>query len=153
MKVSRIRNTDRWRISTLSSRRQISRPATASLRMKASSASESISRARRAISTISGSGAIGRLPGELLHRLGDVDGMIADALDVVGDLQRGGEHAEVARHRLLQGEEVDDLLLDLHLERVDLAVSRDHGARLLGGAFEQRFHREVECFLGFTRTW
>src|SRR5690606_16625829 len=60
MWVRRIRNTERCRASTLSSCRQTSRPAPASPRINASSASESLSRASRAISTSSGSGVIGR---------------------------------------------------------------------------------------------
>src|SRR6266566_5278906 len=61
MCVSRIRNIDAWSASTLSSRRQMARPACASPRTNASSASASIVRACRAISSSSGSGTIGRL--------------------------------------------------------------------------------------------
>ena len=38
----------------------------------------------------------------------------------------GDDEAEVARHRLLQREQVDGLILDLELERVELAVAGDH---------------------------
>ena len=38
---------------------------------------------------------------EALRRLRDVHGVVADALQVVGDFHRGGEEAEVAGHRLL----------------------------------------------------
>ena len=63
-----------------------------------------------------------------LGRLGDVDRVVAHPLEVVGDLERGGEHPEVAGHRLLEGEEVDALLLDLDLHAVDDPVARDHRA-------------------------
>jgi CheY-like chemotaxis protein len=41
--------------------------------------------------------------------LGDVDRVVADALQVVGDLHRHRDQPEVARHRLLQREQVDAL--------------------------------------------
>ena len=65
-------------------------------------------RASRAISIDLGLRRDRRVPGQPLRRdCGDVDRVVAHALQVVGDLERRGEHPEVARHRLLQREEVD----------------------------------------------
>ena len=104
-----------------------------------------MSRASRAISTISGSGAIGPALVQPLRRLGDVDRVVAHPLEIVGDLERGGEHPEVAGHRLLEGEEVDALLLDLDLHAVDDPVALDHPARLLAVALQQRLDRQARA--------
>ena len=77
--------------------------------------------------------------------------MIAHPLEVVGDLERGGEHAEVARHRLLEREEVDALLLDFHFHAVDDAVAGDDAARLLAVALQQRFDRQAQRRLRLAR--
>ena len=79
-----------------------------------------------------------------LGRLGDVDRVVAHPLEVVGDLERRGEHPEVARHRLLQRQQVDALLLDLHFHGVDHPVPGDHPARLLAVALQQRLHRQPQ---------
>ena len=57
-----------------------------------------------------------------LDPLGDVGGVVADALEVVGDLERHRDHPQVDRHRLARGEQPDRQLVDLLLELVDLAV-------------------------------
>ena len=114
---------------------QTSRPSAPSARMKASSASPSIARARRAMSSISGSGASRRaLSSEPQRALRDVHRVIADALEIVRDLDRADDEAKVARHRLLQREQRDRALLDLDLERVELRVAGDHRLRLAGVA-------------------
>ena len=88
---------------------------------------------------------------EPLRALGDVDRVVADPLEIVGDLERGGEHPEVPRHRLLQGEEVDALLLDLDLHAVDHPVAHDDPVGLVGIPLEQRLHREAEGGLRLAR--
>ena len=119
MNVSRIRKTERCRTSTLSSRRQIFAAG------GGVAADEGLERIGEHLAGepchlddlgLGGDRPAGDQP---LGRLGDVDGVIADALEVVGDLERRREHAQVARHRLLQREQVDDLLLDLDFEVVD----------------------------------
>ena len=77
--------------------------------------------------------------------------MVAHALQVVGDLERGGEHAEVARHGLLEGEQVDALLLDFHLHVVDGAVVGDDLAGLVGVALQERLHGQAQRGLGLAR--
>ncbi len=123
MWVSRIRNTERCRASTLSSRQ-------ADLAGRGGiAADERLERVGEHLAGQPGHLDDLRLRrdgprlGQPLGRLGDVDRVVADPLEVVGDLERGGEHPEVARHRLLQREQVDALLLDLHLHGVDHAVA------------------------------
>ena len=84
--------------------------------------------------------------------LGDVHREVAHALQVGIDLQRGDDQAQVGRHGLLQGEQVDGELVDLDLDRVDArfvakyffggaAVLLNHGAdAALDGRFDQRAH-------------
>ena len=55
--------------------------------------------------------------------LGDVLGEVADALEIVGDVDRGHDLAQILRHRLAAGDHADRLLLDLALRAVDLAVA------------------------------
>ncbi len=124
MWVSRIRNTDRCRASTLSSRRQTSRPA------GGVAPDEGLEGIGEHVPGQPGHlddlGFRGDRPGlgQPLGRLGDVDRVVADPLEVVGDLERRGQHPEVASHRLLQGQQVDALLLDLDLHAVDDPVAR-----------------------------
>ena len=59
-------------------------------------------------------------------RLRDVDRVIADALEIARDLDRADDEAKVARHRLLQREQLERRRLDLELHRVELAVAGDH---------------------------
>ena len=51
--------------------------------------------------------------------LGDVGGLVADALEVAVDLDDGEDEAEVDGHGLLFGEEVVGELVDLALGGVD----------------------------------
>ena len=57
--------------------------------------------------------------------LGGVLGEIADPLEVVGDVDRRHDLAEILSHRLAAGDGEDRLLLDLALHDVDLAVVLD----------------------------
>jgi len=93
----------------------------------------------------------GALVGEPHRRLRDVDGVVAHPLEVVGDLQGGGQHAEVARHRLLEGQQVDAHLFKLDLHLVDDPVGADHRLGLLPVPLEQRVHRQAQCGLRLAR--
>ncbi len=75
------------------------------------------------------------------HALGDVDGVVAHPLEIARDLHRHGDEAEVPRHGLLQREQVDRVVLDLHLERVDRIVVLDDLRGLRHVARQQRAHR------------
>ena len=151
MCVSRIRNTERCRASTLSSRRQTSRPA------GGVAADERLQGVRQHVACQPGhldDLGLGRDRPRLRQPLGalrDVHRVVADPLEVVGDLERRGEHAEVARHRLLEREEVDALLLDLDLHAVDDPVAGDDAPGLLAVALEQRVDREAERRLRLAR--
>ena len=70
--------------------------------------------------------------------LGDVLGVVADALQFAGDLQRRDDLAQVLRHRLAQRQQADDELLGLALQRVHLRVSFHGLAGGLGVAFQHR---------------
>src|SRR5205823_3555000 len=56
---------------------------------------------------------------QALGRLRDVHGVVAHALEVVGDLGGGDEQPQVPGHGLLRGEQIDHRLLDFELEGVD----------------------------------
>jgi len=62
--------------------------------------------------------------------LGDVGGVVADALQVAGGFERGDDVAQIAGHGLAQCEQADDELLDLLFAGIHLGV-RLH--RLGGG--------------------
>ena len=97
------------------------------------------------MSSISGIGRdVGALRDEAQRRLRDVDRVIADALEVARHLDRGDDEAKVARHRLLQGEQLERGGLDLELHRIELAVGIDHRVGLAGVLTEQRLHRELD---------
>ena len=81
---------------------------------------------------------------EPLRRLRDVDGVIADALEIARDLDRADDEAEIARHRLLECEQLERGRFDLELHRVDLLVARDHGVRLVLILAEQRVDGELD---------
>ncbi len=98
-------------------------------------------------------GLRGDQPGaeEPLGRLRDVDRVVADALQIVGDLGRGDQQAEVSRHGLLSGEQIDHSLLDLELEGVDGAITGDHAGGELAVATQQRVERAAQGILGLAR--
>ena len=70
--------------------------------------------------------------------------MVPDPFEIIGNLERGGEHAEVASHRLLESEQVDTLLLDLHFHGIDCPVPRNDRLRLLVIALQQRLDRQLQ---------
>jgi hypothetical protein len=85
------------------------------------------------------------------RRLGDVHGVIADPLEIAGDLDRADDEPKIARHRLLKSEERHGEVFDLDLELVDLVIRLEHrlGESLV--ALEQRVDGQIEqcfCFLG-----
>ena len=59
-----------------------------------------------------------------LGGLGDIDGEVADAFEVDGNLRGGDDEAEIAGHGLLQGQQLETAIVDLDLQRVQLAVAR-----------------------------
>ena len=66
-----------------------------------------------------------RLAVQLEGALADVHGHVADALQVGGDLEAGGDEAQIARRRLVQGQQAEAELVDLDVHAVDGVVALD----------------------------
>ena len=56
--------------------------------------------------------------------LGNVDGEVADALEVGVDLDGGDDRAQVHRHRLMQRQELEAAVVNLDVQLVDGRVAR-----------------------------
>ncbi len=88
-----------------------------------------------------------RLLVQLQRALGDVDGLVADALEIGDDLHGGGDEAQIAGGRLVQRQELHALLVDLDVVGVHLRVAVDD---LLGQhrvALQQRGHDPADLVL------
>src|SRR5262249_558376 len=84
--------------------------------------------------------------------LRDVDSLVADALEVVVDAGNRENEAEVDRHELMEGKELDDAIVDFELELVDgvffgedalgkLLIGIENGVDgLVDGAFGKATH-------------
>ncbi len=64
--------------------------------------------------------------------LGDVFSNVADAFKVGRDFERGDGFAQVARHRLATGEQLDDVVIDGDIEVVDIFIVLDNFFGLSG---------------------
>ena len=60
-----------------------------------------------------------RVAQDALGALSDVDGLIADALEIVVDARDGQHEAKIDGHELVQREKLNDAVVDFHLEFVD----------------------------------
>jgi hypothetical protein len=90
--------------------------------------------------------------------LGDVDGLIADALEIVIDAGNSQDEAEIDGHELVQREKLNDAIVDFHLELVDgvffledaigeLFIGIQNGVNgLVNGAFGEAAHPEQPFF-------
>ena len=76
--------------------------------------------------------------GERSRLLGDVDRQVGDALEVVVELQHPDDVAKIDGHRLVEGEDLEALLLDVDLHLVDAGVGFDD---LIGHPDVGGFHR------------
>src|SRR5665647_1366093 len=72
--------------------------------------------------------------GQRDRTLADIRGEVADAFQLAVDLDDRDEEAQVARHRLVERQDLEALLLDVDLLLVDQDVGHDHPARLVGVA-------------------
>ena len=63
--------------------------------------------------------------GHDLQPFRDIDRFVADALQVVVDLDGGNEKPQVHGHRLIKRQQLQALLLDLHLHLVDFPIRID----------------------------
>jgi hypothetical protein len=73
--------------------------------------------------------------------------VVADALEIVRDLDCSDDEAKIARHRLLKCEEFDGCLLDFHLRSVEIGVTVDDQLRFLAVAGQQGFNGEIRSLL------
>src|SRR5882762_7717511 len=90
--------------------------------------------------------------------LGDVDGLIADALEIVIDARDSQHEAEIDGHELVQGEKLNDTIVDFHLELVDgvffledalgeLFIGFQNGVNgLVNGALREAAHPKQALF-------
>src|SRR6267143_7316894 len=90
--------------------------------------------------------------------LRDVDGLIADAFEIVIDARDRQHEAEIDGHKLVQSEKLNDAIVDFHLELVDgvffledavgeLFVGFQNGVNgLVDGAFREAAHPEQALF-------
>ncbi len=76
--------------------------------------------------------------------LGDVDALVAHALDVLHDVQECGHDAQVAGDGGLQREQGEDALVDLQVAPVDAVVVGDHHGRELDVLVLERLEHAVE---------
>jgi hypothetical protein len=51
--------------------------------------------------------------------LGDIDGLIADAFEIVVDARDGQDEPQIGSHQLMEGEELNDAVVEFNLELVD----------------------------------
>ena len=145
MCVSRIRKSELSRASTASSALQTSRPSVAvGANEGVERVAQHAARAPRHVLDL-GLGR-DRRPDrdQSLRALRDVDRVVADALEVARDLDRAHDEAEIARHWLLEGEQLDRQALDLDLQRVDLAVTGDDGVGAILIVLEQRVDGQID---------
>ncbi len=75
------------------------------------------------------------------HALGDVDGLVADALEVGVHLDDRAHQPEVGGDGILEREKLDAQVVDFELELVDRRVAGRHLDRQIGLALQQRRHR------------
>ena len=61
-----------------------------------------------------------------LAGLGDVDGQVADPLEVGVDLDGGDDDAQVGGHRLVQRQQLEAAVVDFDVEVVDRLVAGQH---------------------------
>jgi len=90
--------------------------------------------------------------------LRDVHGLVTDAFEIVVDAGDGEDEAEVSGHQLMEGEELDDAVVDFELKFVDgvffvedalgkLFIGFEDGVDgLMDGAFGEATHPEQALF-------
>ena len=82
------------------------------------------------------------------HALGDVLGIVPDALDHARDLERGDDVAKVAGHRCAQRDQLHRAAFGLDLKRVELLVVLDDPLGAFEVAVDQAAHRFADRMLG-----
>ncbi len=83
-----------------------------------------------------------------LRRLGNVDGEVADALQVGVDLHGGDDRAQVDRHRLVERQQREAAVVDLDVQRVQRTIAGQDARDQVAVAVDQALDREADSFLG-----
>ena len=78
----------------------------------------------------------------------DVDGEVADPLEVGVDLDRGDDRPQVRRHRLVEGQEFEAAVIDLDVETVDRFVTDEQPVDRVQVAAREAPHRLDHPLLG-----
>ena len=94
------------------------------------------------------SGLTGAMLQVALAGFADVDGQVADALEVGVDLDGGDDHAQVGGHRLVQRQQLEAAIVHFHVEVVDRLVARQHRVERGVVAVHQAAHRFAHALLG-----
>ena len=84
----------------------------------------------------------------LACRFGDVDGEIADPLEIGVDLDRGDNGAEVNSHRLVQRKQSEATIVDFDVQGVQRLVADEDALDQFVIAIDQPFHGETDLFFG-----
>ena len=79
---------------------------------------------------------------------GDVDGEIADSLEVGVDLDRGDDCAKVGGHRLEQGQQRETAVINLDVQRVQRLVAGQHAVDVVVVAIHQPFDCDPDLLFG-----
>jgi hypothetical protein len=99
-----------------------------------------------------------RVAKDALGALSNVDGLIANAFEIVVDAGNGEDEAEVNGHELVEGEKLDDAVVNFHLKLVDGVfflkdavgegfIGFQNGVNgLMNGAFGEAAHPEQALF-------
>ena len=77
---------------------------------------------------------------QAVRALADVDRQVGDPLQVAVDLQHRRHAPQVDGHRLMQGEDLEALFLDLDLAVVDRLLAGDHLLGDFDAQLAQRLH-------------
>ena len=85
------------------------------------------------------------------RRLSDVDSVIANPLEIVRHFDGANDETKIARHWLLQRQQLHGCLFDFHFEAVQFDVAIDHELCLFAVAVHQGFDGKVGALLGLRR--
>ena len=94
-----------------------------------------------------GSACAGWIGGDCDERdraLGDIRRVVADAFEIAGDLQRGDDLAQIARHRLAQRQQPHRQIVEIAFELIDLVVGLDDLRRQIAVALDDGLDRGGE---------
>ena len=80
-----------------------------------------------------------------LRRLADIDGEVADALQVGVDLERRDDRSQIDRDRLIQRDEREASLVDFDLKVVDARIAANHVSQRLVVSFDEAPHRRAQA--------